>query len=579
MYGINSDFQKRNVAIYARVSTEHEAQLSALENQMDWYKPILSARPDWMLTKQYVDEGITGTSAEKRPRFMEMIQDAKAQKFDMIITREVSRFARNTVDTLQYTRLLRDYGVEVFFINDNIKTFDGDGELRLTIMATLAQDESRKTSIRVKAGQQTSMNNGIYYGNGNILGYDRIDKNTFVINPEQAKTVRMIYDLYLSGMGVTKIQYELEKAGRLTATGKEKWFASYISHMLRNSFYCGIITYHKEYTPDYLKQKKIKNNGALEYTQVRGTHTPIVTEEEFQRVQEILAQRTTKSGKGKKTRQIGHKPHTTVWGRLMICHCGKRFNIHFHKQRGEAGTVDYQCYTSVNRGSQNQRKRRGLSTADTCDTPFFPGWKLDMMASHLFKRYIRNAEETLQLAYSLLEQHIGDKEETPDNSDVIRRKEYEIERLEKKLANLIEMREDGDIDKDFFRERKREIETKIRSLSQRIKKLEPLPPKDAAGDYSGRLAELRKKLAEYTDFDELVIPESVVEAFIQKIWVSKDEIRWYLRTNASGADEDAEHIQIGAFSLTAEDAKTYLYSFSTKRRVYNWKDLNVTVWI
>ena len=228
MYGINPDFQKRNVAIYARVSTEHEAQLSALENQMDWYKPILSARPDWMLTKQYVDEGITGTSAEKRPRFMEMIRDAKAQKFDMIITREVSRFARNTVDTLQYTRLLRDYGVEVFFINDNIKTFDGDGELRLTIMATLAQDESRKTSIRVKAGQQTSMNNGTYYGNGNILGYDRVDKNTFVINPEQAKTVRMIYDLYLSGMGVTKIQYELEKARRLTATGKEKWFASYM---------------------------------------------------------------------------------------------------------------------------------------------------------------------------------------------------------------------------------------------------------------------------------------------------------------------------------------------------------------
>lgn len=116
-------------------------------------------------------------------------------------------------------------------------------------------------------------------------------------------------------------------------------------------------------------------------------------------------------------------------------------------------------------------------------------------------------------------------------------------------------------------------------MTQRIKELEPLPQKDAAGDYSGRLAELRKKLAEYTDFDELVIPESVVEAFIQKIWVSKDEIRWYLRTNASSADEDAEHIQIGTFTLTAEDAKAYLYSFSTKRRVYNWKDLNVTVWI
>mgnify|MGYP001023978347 FL=1 len=244
MYGINSDFQKRDIAIYARVSTEHEAQISALENQMDWYKPILSARPEWTLVSQYVDEGITGTSAEKRPQFMKMINDAKSKKFDMIITREVSRFARNTVDTLQYTRTLKEHGVEVFFINDNIKTFDGDGELRLTIMATLAQDESRKTSVRVKAGQQTSMDNGVLYGNGNILGYDRIDKNNFVINPEQAKTVRMIYDMYLAGMGVTKIQYELEKAGRLTAMGKENWFPSYITKLLQNTFYCGIITYH-----------------------------------------------------------------------------------------------------------------------------------------------------------------------------------------------------------------------------------------------------------------------------------------------------------------------------------------------
>ena len=262
MYGLNSDFQKRDVAIYARVSTEHEAQLSALGNQLDWYKPILAARPDWTLIAQYIDEGITGTSAEKRPHFMQMIEDARQRKFNMIITREVSRFARNTVDTLQYTRLLKEYGVEVFFINDNIKTFDGDGELRLTIMATLAQDESRKTSIRVKAGQQTSMQNGVFYGNGNILGYDRVGKE-MVINPEQAKTVRMIYDMYLSGMGVTAIQYELEKAGRLTAMGNERWFASYIAKMLRNSFYCGIITYHKEYTPDFLKQKKIKNYGDL----------------------------------------------------------------------------------------------------------------------------------------------------------------------------------------------------------------------------------------------------------------------------------------------------------------------------
>lgn len=361
MYGLSSDFQKRDVAIYARVSTEHEAQLSALENQIDWYKPILEARPDWTLTAQYIDEGITGTSAEKRPHFMQMIKDAKDKKFNMIITREVSRFARNTVDTLQYTRLLKEYGVEVFFINDNIKTFDGDGELRLTIMATLAQDESRKTSIRVKAGQETSMKNGVFYGTGNILGYDRKGKE-MVINEEQAKTVRMIYDMYLSGMGVTSIQYELEKAGRLTAMGKTKWHASYLSHMLKNSFYCGIITYHKEYTPDYLKQKKIKNYGDIEYLTVKGKHTPIVTEEEFYQVQKIM---DTKSRKMKNLNtgkhKVGYKPHSTAYGRLMICQCGNKFNQRCHTRDGRTDGVDYQCYTSVNQGSIREREKRGLS--------------------------------------------------------------------------------------------------------------------------------------------------------------------------------------------------------------------------
>ncbi len=217
----NENSKIRKVAVYARVSTEHEAQLSALENQKDWYKPFLAQHPEWQIIRMYVDKGITGTSANKRPQFQQMIKDAESGEFDLILMREVSRFAKNTVDTLQYTRQLKVKGVEVFFINDNIKTFDGDGELRLTIMATLAQDESRKTSVRVKAGQQTSMENGVFYGNGNIRGYDRVGKD-MVINPEQAETVRMIYDMYLKGMGMKKIQYTLEQEGRLTASSKGK---------------------------------------------------------------------------------------------------------------------------------------------------------------------------------------------------------------------------------------------------------------------------------------------------------------------------------------------------------------------
>ena len=513
MYGWNSDFQKRDVAIYARVSTEHEAQLSALGNQLDWYKPILTARPDWTLTAQYIDEGITGTSAEKRPQFMRMIDDARQKKFNMIITREVSRFARNTVDTLQYTRLPKEYGVEVFFINDNIKTFDGDGELRLTIMATLAQDESRKTSIRVKAGQQTSMQNGVFYGNGNILGYDRIDKTNFVINPEQAKTVRMIFDMYLSGMGVTSIQYALEKAGRLTATGKERWFSSYISRVLRNTFYCGIITYHKEFTPDFLKQKKIKNYGEIELLQVQGTHQPIVTVEEFERVQQILeAKSTTLKNLNRGKRRTGYKGHSTAYGRLMVCQCGNKFNMRFHSRDGRTDGVDYQCYTSVNRGSVAKRLNKGISIEHSCDSPYIQGWKLEMMAEHIFDRFIENADKVMNLSYSMLEKHIADQEELPDNTDVIQRKQGEVERLMKKRANLVEMRAEGDIDKDMFRAKKQEIEDRIAVLTEEIKDSQPKKVPQTTEDYTVKLLELRERLKEYTGFDYPVIPESIVEA-------------------------------------------------------------------
>ena len=192
----------RRVVFYGRVSTQHEAQVDALGNQMQWYDDQLRYHPNWQVVDRYIDEGITGTSAKKRPAFMKMISDAKCGKFDLIVTREVCRFARNTVDTLQLTRELRNFGVEVFFVSDNIWTMDGDGKLRLSIMATMAQEESRKISERVLAGQKISRQNGVLYGSGNIIGYDRDKVNrTYVINEEQAATIRMVFTLYSQGYG------------------------------------------------------------------------------------------------------------------------------------------------------------------------------------------------------------------------------------------------------------------------------------------------------------------------------------------------------------------------------------------
>lgn len=540
------EFTNRKVAIYARVSTEHEAQLAALDNQLDWYKPILSAHPEWELYRQYVDEGITGTSADKRPEFMQMIADAKKHKFDLIITRETSRFARNTVDTLQYTRDLRRCGVEVYFINDGIKTFDGDGELRLTLMAMLSQDESRKTSERVKAGQQTSMLNGVIYGNGNVLGYDLVDRQ-YVINPEQAATVRLIYDMYLEGNGTPKIRYELERRGCKTAQGKTKWYDSVISHILKNSLYCGVFTYHKEYVPDYLVQKKVKNYGAIEQIQVQGTHEPIVSVEEFERVQRILKSKTKdlKINPDGSHNLTGKCLPKDVWGKLLRCQCGHALNRASYSTSSKVKKVAYQCREVQINGKPETRKKKGLPWEGYCGTPMVAQWKLQLMAQVILRQYLYDRDEVLRVANDIIAAHYNDKpkrKEDKQRDAAIRSKQTELEKFEKRFEKLLEMRSDGEITADIFSKKGREYQERIDTLREEIRKLQPdescLPPVEY---YKDKIEVLRYALETYTNFDGDGIgdiPDSVIEAFVKKIIVCDDHFEWYLRLGPG--DDDGE---------------------------------------
>ena len=277
---------------------------------------------------------------------MRMMEDAQNGCFDLIITREVSRFARNTVDALQETRNLKRIGVEVYFTEDHIWTMnDEDGELRLTIMATLAQNESRKTSQRVKAGQKISFENGVIYGTGNILGYDKIGKE-FIINEEQARTVRLIYDLYLKGKGIKNIKYELESIGYKTATGKNRWDSATISRILQNSFYCGIIEYRKYYVPDYLEQKRVRNTGQVEKVYTEGKHTPLISKEDFDRVQKMLNEKKLDlKEKTAENKLNGKRPATSIWGKILVCKCGSSYNKRvYHKNSDGSKSYCYQCY-------------------------------------------------------------------------------------------------------------------------------------------------------------------------------------------------------------------------------------------
>ena len=534
MIPYSMDYLRRHlrVCIYARVSTEHEEQLSALENQKDWYKPILQQHPEWEVVKMYVDEGITGTSAKKRKQFMKMISDAEKGKFDLILTREVSRFARNTVDTLQYTRSLKAKGVEVYFINDNIRTFDGDGELRLTIMATLAQDESRKTSIRVKAGQQTSMENGVIYGNGNILGYDRVGRE-MIINPEQAKTVRMIFDWYLAGDGVRTIHSKLEQASRLTATGKTCWKTHSVSAILKNTFYCGIITYHKQWTPDFLEQKTIRNHGEIEYTVVQGTHEPIVSVEEFEAVQRIMQskRKVIIDPKNHTERVVGNMRPSCVWSELMKCECGH--NIYKKKWNKYKGKVSYafQCAATVETGTFTARKKKGLPTNGICRVPMIPQWKMELMAKYIFDLYSKETEEIIDLALSIIEKHKDDEEPQQDNTGLIQQYDDEKAKLHNRLSNLVEMRADGEITRDFFLNKSTEIETRLKTIEDELAKLKPQEQKKKETyDPDERIALFKYFLMQSIyPSDDGNIPEDIIRAFVSKIIVHEDSFDWYLR--------------------------------------------------
>ena len=515
--------KERVVAIYARVSTEHEAQISALENQVQYYDDLFRYHPEWKLYKKYIDEGITGTSVHKRQSFLEMMEDAKNGAFDLIVTREVSRFARNTVDTLQQTRTLKKYGVEVYFTEDNIWTMnDDDGELRLTIMATLAQNESKKTSVRVKAGQKISFQNGVIYGNGNILGYDKVGRD-FVINEEQAQTVRMIYNMYLNGMGMRKIQFELEAAGRKTSTGLTRWYSSYISRVLNNPFYCGMIVYRKEYVPDYLEQKKVRNWGEVEQIAVIGSHKPIVTREEFEQVKTILNSKSfSVNNRGRK----GKHKADDVYCRKLKCYCGASMNRRVWRRVNGIPQYCYQCYSQVKTGSISTRKKRGLDIEGICDSPMVPRWKLESMADMIFQKFWKDRSGIIKIANEMLEDHYKDDREI-DFQKEIEETKYKLEILDKKFDNLIDMRIAGEIDAAKFDEKKKAL-TDEKEKYEKILDSYQIDEEISDEEYNQRLQVLKYGLEKDFNFSTHSIPDEVIEAFVKEIIVYPDCFVWKL---------------------------------------------------
>lgn len=517
---------KRKVAIYARVSTEHEAQINALENQIQYYDNILAQHPEWELVGRYVDEGITGTSVKKRKNFLRMMEDAKNGMFSLILTREVSRFARNTVDTLQETRKLKSYGVEVYFTEDNIRTSDDtDGELRLALMATLAQNESKKTSVRVKAGQKISFENGVLYGNGNILGYDRVGRE-LVVNPEQAETVKMIFNMYHDGMGCKQIAYELEKRGRVTSTGLTHWQPGTISRLLRNSFYCGKIVYRKQYVPDYLEQKRINNYDEVDKIEITGKHEPIVSEELFNDCQRRLDAKTVNRLRGKHA----INPPKSAYARILKCQCGSNFERRkWHKYKDGRIRYGFECYKQKNHGSYRTRLKKGLDTTGCCTTKMFPEWKLKIVAHWLFNDLWKERDKIINRAIEMLNATIKD-ENVVDYTDEVKELNKKRKKYEEKLSNLVELRVEGDISKEVYEEKKGAFKKQIEYIDSELLKRD-VKNSAIVSNVKTQIQLLTDLLEKKYDVISGDIPEDIVETFIDQIVVHDDYFEWRLRTS------------------------------------------------
>lgn len=327
---------KKKVCAYARVSTDSEDQENSFEAQQRAYTKMINNNPEWEFIQVYADKGISGTSLKNRDQFNQMVKDAKAGKIDLIINKSISRFGRNTVDTIKTIRELKAVGVEVFFEKENISTFDGKGELILTIMASLAQEESRSISENVKMGRRWAYQQGkVYIPFKSFLGYKKGEKGEIAIDENQAATVRLIYRLYLvEGMTCYGIAEYLNNRGIRTALDKA-WKKTSVEHILKNEKYKGDALLQKGYVENFLDHKVVKNDGALPQCYVENSHPAIIEKDMWEQVQYEM----------KRREKIGasYSPSDIFSSKLICENCGGFYGRKVWHANSKYESVIYRC--------------------------------------------------------------------------------------------------------------------------------------------------------------------------------------------------------------------------------------------
>ena len=397
------------LAGYARVSTDREEQATSYEAQMTYYKTYIEGHEDWEFVGMYSDEGITATNTKKRDGFNQMVKDALDGKIDLIITKSVSRFARNTVDSLTNIRKLKEKGIEVYFEKENIWTLDAKGELMITIMSSLAQEESRSISENTKWGRRKQFADG----KGSVafswfLGYDK----DFKINEEQAATVRLIYRLFISGLSLYAITKELESREIKSPSGKDRWHISTVKSILTNEKYRGDALLQKQYTTDFLQKKRKNNNGEIPQYYVEEHHEAIIPTAQFDFVQAELARRE----------QNGRYSGVSIFSNKIKCGCcGGWYGSKVWHSTDKYRKIIYRC-----------NRKYGKDTTP-CNTPHLSEEEIKKLFLKALNALVEAKEETIENLQGLIEtvcqiDSLGAEQE---------RLKQELRIIAENLANLI----------------------------------------------------------------------------------------------------------------------------------------------
>ncbi|MBE6141154.1 MAG: recombinase family protein [Firmicutes bacterium] len=511
--GIPLEQMDLRVTCYSRVSTEHLEQKKSLKHQVEHFDKMIKNNPNWTYIKGYVDDGITGTSDVKRDRFMQMIDDAKNGKFDLIITKEISRFSRNTLDSIKYTRELLISGVAVLFVNDNINTALPDSELRLTIMASMAQDEVRRLSERVKFGMNRSIEEGRILGNDLMYGYkkDKLTGNLIIVDSE-ALIVKRIFSLYVTkNYSLKQIADELNKEKIPTSQGKI-WRGSSIGRMLKNKKYMGYYCGKKTEVVDYMT-KQVKYFEEKDWIIYKDNIRipPIITEEMFFKANERMKKRAKPYGTNVKKQHVCHNSY--LFSSRLYC---SEHNSIFHRRRQvkASNDVSWGCSEFFLKGKER------------CDTPHIRESELFAIFDDIIKKMsldLNFVVDLLMELYSSSKRNMGLDERLIE----LRKQKYKIE---VKKDKLLELNIEGNLSNEEFSKRNNDCNSELKEIEKKMTEVE-----DSKQNFSrimARTEELKRILTKKIKGSS--IRDQIIKLILDKIIVSK-------------IDDDKNNIELKVF--------------------------------